>query len=116
MCEGRTDADGTCTVKDGSITVTKDSVFKNTKIVSLVFDNTEVICVRNDLFCDITIELTNAKEDTSQPLFSLTNRSQIRGRSIFVLMPTGRLIIDSSSALNSDGTSRELTGTDRKNI
>ena len=55
MCDDRTDDEGTCTIKNGIIEVTKDSVYKNDEIVSLIFDNTKLACVNGDKYCDITI-------------------------------------------------------------
>ena len=48
MCNDRTDDQGTCTIKGGIINVAKDSVYKNDKIVSLVFNQTKLTCVNGD--------------------------------------------------------------------
>jgi len=65
MCDDRTDSDGTCTIIGGMIKVAKDSVYKNDKIVSLVFNNTKLVCCKGDSYCDITIELNNDEENTT---------------------------------------------------
>ena len=82
MCDGdKTDIKGTCTVKDGKITLKANSTYKNDKVVSLIFENTVVICEKNDVFCDIRIELSaSTEENAPQLMFSLLNKSEIRGR------------------------------------
>jgi hypothetical protein len=45
-------------VKDSKITLKANSTYKNDKIVSLIFENTVIICENNDVFCDVRIELS----------------------------------------------------------
>jgi len=120
MCKDRTDAEGTCTIKDEVIEVQKNSFFKNKDILSLVFNNTKLLCASGkdlDEFCEVTFELTGGEdgENAVQPVLSLVNNSEIRARSVFILIPKGRLIVDGNSIINTDGASREVLGTDSSN-
>ena len=72
LCKGKVDEEGTCTIKDEIIEVREDSVYRDAKIVSLVFNNTKIICAKHaktgealDQFCDVTFELKNSKENTT---------------------------------------------------
>jgi len=65
MCKDKTDEEGTCTIKDEVIEVQYNSFFKNDQIVSLVFNNTKILCAKGedlDDFCEITFELTHGKK------------------------------------------------------
>lgn len=55
----------------------------------------------------------SARADSHTYRLSLTKRTKIRAKAVFILMPTGRLIIDATSSLNTDGTARGTKGTDR---
>jgi len=136
LCKGKLDDEGTCEIKDEVIQLKDNTFFKDNKIVSLVFNNTKIECSTgkaHDQFCEITFELnhkvkkkkrmlqqagtqTDGKKEEEevivQPMLSLVNGSEIRARSVFVLIPTGRLIVDGSSGINTDGTSREVVGSD----
>lgn len=48
-------------------------------------------------------------------MLSLVNGSEMRARAVYIIIPKGRLIIDTSSSINTDGTSREVLGTDSDN-
>jgi len=47
-------------------------------------------------------------------MISLVKGSEIRGRSVFIVIPDGRLTIDGKSSINTDGASRETKGTDER--
>jgi hypothetical protein len=58
--------------------------------------------------------LEEDEEEVIQPMLSLVNGSEIRARSVFIMIPDGRLIIDGTSSINTDGTSRETKGSDER--
>jgi hypothetical protein len=44
MCDGNTDDKGNCIVEGAVIKLTQDSSYENTKLATLVFKDTQIIC------------------------------------------------------------------------
>ena len=66
MCDGNTDEEGNCIVEGAVIKLTKDSSYENTKLTTLVFKDTQIICQHESgTYCDVRISLSGKFESTA---------------------------------------------------
>ena len=104
---------GVCIMENKAFYFEEDTIFERSDLTKMILKNTEIRCsTAEQAACSFTLKLSHPEKKIE---ISILENSVIRGQSIFIAATNGRLIIDGTSMIETNGRSDSDEGSGKKN-